>query len=460
MIGRGYLRTRPIAEDEAGEPGGFDAYELRLGDLMRGERATMGKSLIDVQRELKIKAAYIAAIENADPTAFDTPGFIAGYVRSYARYLNMDPDWAFETFCRESGFSTAHGMSPGASGLRPREERGPAHGLGKDIFAGRPAAFLPPEPGIFSNVEPRAVGSVLVLAALLVGLGYGGWLVLREVQKVTFAPVEQPPTVVAEIDPLAGGVRPRGEGEEAVAALLAAPSTEALDRLYRPEALEVPVLVPRDGPIVALDPGRTGPLAPRAPALAGGARPDGATLLAQQAAAADEDLPVDGALAAAAADTATVQGVEDALAQALNLDGTGEPSAVVQVTADAPPPVQLVAIREAWVRVRSPDGAVLFEGILQPGQTYDVPAFAEPPTLRIGESGAVFMALGGVPYGPVGPDGAVSNNVPLSAEAIMANYQPADPARSQILADYVAVASAAQAAGQSPPTTAEGTSLE
>ncbi len=59
---------------------------------MRGERATMGKSLLDVQRELRIKAAYIAAIENRDPSAFDTPGFIAGYVRSYARYLGMDPD--------------------------------------------------------------------------------------------------------------------------------------------------------------------------------------------------------------------------------------------------------------------------------------------------------------------------------------------------------------------------------
>ena len=71
----------------------------------------MGKSLLDVQRELRIKASYIAAIENCDPSAFDTPGFIAGYVRSYARYLNMDPDLAFATFCDESGFATAHGMS-------------------------------------------------------------------------------------------------------------------------------------------------------------------------------------------------------------------------------------------------------------------------------------------------------------------------------------------------------------
>ncbi|KKK59560.1 hypothetical protein LCGC14_3033160, partial [marine sediment metagenome] len=79
MIGRWASKS---AKDETVEPKGFDAFELRLGDVMRGERATLGKSLLDVQRELRIKASYIAAIENCDPGAFDTPGFIAGYVRS------------------------------------------------------------------------------------------------------------------------------------------------------------------------------------------------------------------------------------------------------------------------------------------------------------------------------------------------------------------------------------------
>jgi cytoskeletal protein RodZ len=100
MIGR---KSSKIIQEKV-EPKAFDDFELRLGDMMRGERATMGKSLLDVQRELRIKASYIAAIENSDPEAFDTPGFIAGYVRSYARYLNMDPDPAFAAFCKESGF--------------------------------------------------------------------------------------------------------------------------------------------------------------------------------------------------------------------------------------------------------------------------------------------------------------------------------------------------------------------
>ena len=119
MIGR---RAKPSTV-EADKPKGFDDFELRLGDLMRGERATLGKSLLDVQRELKIKASYIAAIENADISAFDSPGFIAGFVRSYARYLGMDPDHAFAKFCREANFQVAHGMSQAASSASMNAKR-------------------------------------------------------------------------------------------------------------------------------------------------------------------------------------------------------------------------------------------------------------------------------------------------------------------------------------------------
>ena len=177
-------RRLPPSADEANEPKGFDDFDLRLGDIMRGERATLAKSLLDVQRELKIKASYIAAIENADVSAFETPGFVAGYVRSYARYLGLDPEWAFSRFCEEAGFTVSHGMSaaasgPGRSGRRKAEY--------SDPLANPNASFVPRGEAFLAGVQPGAIGSILVLLVLIGGLGFGGWKVLQEVQQVRLA---------------------------------------------------------------------------------------------------------------------------------------------------------------------------------------------------------------------------------------------------------------------------------
>lgn len=49
---------------------GFDSYTVTLGDELRGERACRGWTLRDAARELCIKPEMIAAIENADLSAF------------------------------------------------------------------------------------------------------------------------------------------------------------------------------------------------------------------------------------------------------------------------------------------------------------------------------------------------------------------------------------------------------
>ncbi len=197
MIG---WRSKPSTTEED-KPKGFDDFELRLGDLMRGERATLGKSLLDVQRELKIKATYIAAIENADLSAFETPGFVAGYVRSYARYLGMDPDWAFDRFCAEAGYSVSHGLSAAAAPQKIIKAR--ARSEFSDPLANPKASFIPQGEALWARVEPGAVGSIAVLVTLIGAIGYGGWSLLQEVQRVQLAPVDEAPSVLAQIDPLA-----------------------------------------------------------------------------------------------------------------------------------------------------------------------------------------------------------------------------------------------------------------
>lgn len=397
MIGRRSKRKQVIEEVE---PKGFDDFDLRLGDLMRGERATLGKSLLDVERELRIKASYIAAIENSDPDAFDTPGFIPGYVRSYARYLNMDPDRAFRSFCAESGFAIAHGMSAEASSIRKADE--PLHRQKRDadplLASGTP--FLPASESFLARIEPGAIGSALVLVALIGAIGYGGYSVLNEVQRVTVAPVENTPDVLADLDPLAGMAI---ENEDVITpdtiAAFQPPSDEGLDRLYRPEALDVPVMIARDAPISTLDPARGGALA--------GTLPN-----------ADRD----SSLILAEADTSGIAGQ----------------SSSPQVLADAPPELRVVAVRAAWVRVRSADGTSIFEGVMNAGDYYDVPAMEEPPTIRIGESGGIYFAVNGTHYGPAGARGSVTSNLALDAEQLVASYDAPDITVDADLESFVA----------------------
>ncbi len=400
MIGRIFT---PKEAEETVQPAGFDAYDLHLGDIMRGERATLGKSLLDVQRELKIKATYVAAIENADPSAFESPSFIAGYVRSYARYLGMDPEWAFQKFCNESNYETAHGMSAQAStaAAQKSERDVQKRDAVRDPLADPNATFLPRKESFFSGIELNAIGSVLVLVALIGGIGYGGWTVLQEVQRVQFAPVEQAPGLAATVDPLAGRADVLAMNEDETAGFVA-PSSDALDRLYRPQALEVPVMVPRDGPIAALDPDSFGTLAPDSSL-------SGPELRRVMAGLDQPDLspePIDPTL--------------------------------IKVVEDGVPEVAIFAVRESWVRVRSADGTVIFEKVMQPGDKFVLPKTEEPPTLRTGYAGGVYFAVNGKTYGPAGEGASVVSKIALGEGEITEKYALADLTKNEELAKVVA----------------------
>ncbi len=424
MIGRS---SAPNQNDERRTLKGFDDFELSLGDIMRGERATMGKSLLDVQRELKIKASYISAIENTDPSAFDTPGFVAGYVRSYARYLGLDPEWAFKTFCEEGNFEVAHGMSPQASVRSDRApgvkktasaSQKPAHL--RDPFTDPSVSYLPKGDAALSRVEPRALLSIAVLLLLLAGIGYGGWAVLQEVQKVRLTPVDQTPEVLAELDPLTEALRADPEDTSTEPAL-PGPTLDRFDRLSRPEALDVPVLSARDGPIAAIDPNTVGALAP--------SRSEGFI-------AARDPRPE--TLALATPGTAGDPGL------GLNSFALDPPAAApVQVIEEADPTVTLFAVRPSWVRVRGSDGTVVFEKILDAGERFEVPLTEEPPTLRAGNASSLYFEVGDETYGPAGTGPSVIKGVVLGAEQVAEAYTVADPESDSDLARFISVAEAA-----------------
>lgn len=406
--------------------------DTRLGDLMRGERATLGKSLLDVQRELRIRASYIAAIENCDVSAFDTPSFVAGYVRSYARYLGMDPELTFRRFCAESGFQPTHGMAASASGPKPaRRPSDPAEAL-----ANPRALFIPQEQSFWSDVEPRAIGSILVLAVLIGGLAYGGWSVLQEVQKVTLTPGEETPGIITALDPVQGQGLPGPALDPSDTSELARnlPQPDSLDRLYRPQILEAPVLTARDGPIAAIDP-----------------------QLPDSFGASDQTTLAQGATGGGVGSTPLPEGdITAALLEAARSgpDGTSASGEVHTIAADAAK-LELLAVRPAWVRVTSADGTVLLEKIMDAGERFALPNLEEPPLLRTGNSGAVYFSVSGKTYGPAAPGPQVIKNVKLSPVTLTETYAVADLAADPELAQLVAIAQANTGASTSEAQTTE-----
>jgi cytoskeleton protein RodZ len=88
-------------------------------------------------------------------------------------------------------------------------------------------------------------------------------------------------------------------------------------------------------------------------------------------------------------------------------------------TAAAGQPVVLTAIAPVWLQVSDKGGASLFSGMLQPGQTYAVPATATAPVLKTGKPEALRISVGDQVAPAVGPAATTVNNVSLLPADLM-----------------------------------------
>ena len=227
------------------------------------------------------------------------------------------------------------------------------------------------------------------MAALVMSISFGAWSVLKEVQRVQVAPVENTPLVLSDLDPI--DQTSAVTNDQMVSVNSEAPSGEYLDRLYRPQALEVPILVSRDAPISALDPSLIGNFKPMSnPAL-----PD------------------------------SKPAKFDNIGLAEVLENTSQ-NFVPKVLEDAPPKLALFAVRPAWVQVKAADGSTIFERIMNPGEEFVLPQSEIAPKLRAGMSGSLYFAVNGSLYGPAGDGAKVVKQIPLSVDSLQQTYQLAD----------------------------------
>jgi len=81
-------------------------------------------------------------------------------------------------------------------------------------------------------------------------------------------------------------------------------------------------------------------------------------------------------------------------------------------------PVVITANEEVWIQVK--DGqTTLKEGLLEPGQSFEVPATATAPVLMTGKPGALRISVGTADAPPVGPASATVRDVSLLGPDLM-----------------------------------------
>ena len=384
MIGRRSSRLK-LSKKTSG-PKGFDDYEIRLGDIMRGERATQGKSLLDVQNELKIKAVYIAAIEDSDPLIFDTPGFIAGYVRSYAKYLGLDPEKSFILFCQESGFKPVNGMdSNSALPNRPKLVKDFGSNT-KHLTSGLNAtssSFTPYKENLFNKIDLKALISSLVLVFFLGGLFYCIHNVVQQVQQVQISAVDHPPLLQSDLDPLKLSVTIDSSSGQNFTK-----KDSNYTRIYRPQALDSPLLEPRDGPISGIDPKMLGTF---------------------------------GAVNSSMSQNVSLKDSKSNLI----ISSIEQPKKLtaLQLIKAGPDKVQLLTSEGVWVRIKDTEGTTLYEQIMNAGSPFDVPTTEIAPFIdRAGNSGSLFFVINGKLYGPAGEKSSTVKDISLSSKNIIDSY--------------------------------------
>ena len=74
------------------EPTREEPVRESAGARLTAERRSLGLSLGDIARQLKLSVRQVEALERDDYASFAGPVFVRGFLRNYAKLLNLDPD--------------------------------------------------------------------------------------------------------------------------------------------------------------------------------------------------------------------------------------------------------------------------------------------------------------------------------------------------------------------------------
>src|SRR4029077_12381774 len=84
------------------EPAAAAPQPRPVGEMLRERRQELRLDINDIGEVLRIKPAFLAALEENRPQDLPGPTYVLGFVRAYARHLGLDHDWVLERYKAES----------------------------------------------------------------------------------------------------------------------------------------------------------------------------------------------------------------------------------------------------------------------------------------------------------------------------------------------------------------------
>jgi cytoskeleton protein RodZ len=373
------IRT-PFSESRAEEQARLQPRMRLIGELLEERREDLGLDLDEVGAMLKIKPAYLAALEQGRLQDLPGPAYAIGFVRAYAEFLGLDSEEVMTRFKAEAAGVTA-----------------------------------PPDLSLPVPLGERSLpGGAMVLVALILALcGYGVWYYLSTEERSRPARVAAVPAAL-DPTPAMAPSRPAGAAGPAGAQNTADPG---------------PQPSPTGGVAVAPSPPPTSSTSPAAPAAVSPAPQQAA--VTTPPAASTAPAPRNGQTA-----PATVP------SQAAPPPTTTQPQAVApaqpQVQAAAPGPatsspqpsanpaaaggngrVSIRALADCWIQVRAADDSIVFSRVLKSGEVYAVPQRAGL-WLRTGNAGALEIAVDGKTAPSIGGVGTLRRDVALDPAELTA----------------------------------------
>jgi len=95
-----------------------------LGEQFRAAREARGLTLSEVSEQIRIRSVYLSEIEAENWSAIGAPVYIRGFLRTYARFLGLDPEEAVGEFNKtQAAAPVAEVRTPAGTGLDHLRER-------------------------------------------------------------------------------------------------------------------------------------------------------------------------------------------------------------------------------------------------------------------------------------------------------------------------------------------------